>query len=149
MTPDDARELATDAHRGQLDKVGQPYIEHPARVAARVRECAPGDADAECVAWLHDVVEDTAITLEQVRQRFGDRIADAVDAMTRRDSDWDGDPDDYYRRVAANPLALTVKYADIADNTDPGRSALLDPATRERLAAKYAHAREVLAASAP
>jgi ADP-ribosyl-[dinitrogen reductase] hydrolase len=59
---DRARELATTAHAGQVDKVGAPYIEHPARVAGRVRAAGDGE-DAEVVAWLHDVVEDTEITL--------------------------------------------------------------------------------------
>ncbi|MEP7021591.1 MAG: hypothetical protein ABI808_13140 [Pseudonocardiales bacterium] len=71
-------------------------------MAARVA----GDPDAEAVAWLHDVVEDTPST--------------------------------------ADPLAVTVKRADLADNSDPERVARLDPETRARLEAKYAHARELL-----
>lgn len=138
-----ARELATQAHRGQVDKTGHPYIEHPARVATRVQQLAPGDDDAETVAWLHDVVEDTSVTLHEIELRFGPRIAAAVQAITRRPGE---NPDDYYRRVAQNPLALTVKHADIADNTDPARTSQLDPATRDRLAAKYEHARARLAA---
>jgi hypothetical protein len=104
--------------------------------------CAPagGDDDAEVVAWLHDVVEDTDVTLDEIDRDFGRRIADAVDAITRRD----GEGDRYYRRVAANPIARLVKVHDIADNTAPERTAKLDPATRDRLAAKYLHARELL-----
>lgn len=138
-----AAELARSAHAGQLDKAGAPYIDHPARVAARVRAAANGD-DAEIVAWLHDVVEDTDVTLVAIEGEFGPRIARAVDAMTRRPGEGDG----YYERVAADPLALSVKRHDIADNTAPERTALLDPATRERLAAKYRHARQVLDESA-
>jgi ADP-ribosyl-[dinitrogen reductase] hydrolase len=138
-----ARALATEAHAGQVDKVGAPYIEHPARIAARVRAAGAGE-DAEVVAWLHDVVEDTDVTLEVINREFGSNIADAVDAITRRD----GEGDAYYRRVVANPIARVVKEHDIADNTAPDRTALLDPATRARLTAKYAHATELLAIAA-
>jgi hypothetical protein len=68
-------------------------------------------------------------------------VVQAVRVLTRRDDDRG---EEYYRRVRANPLALAVKLADIADNTDPARQADLDPATRRRLAAKYRHARAVL-----
>jgi (p)ppGpp synthase/HD superfamily hydrolase len=133
-----ARDIATRAHQGQTDKAGAPYISHPARVAARVA----GDPEAEMVAWLHDVAEDTSVTLEELARDFPAQVVAAVGAITKRP---DEDRDTYYRRVAADPLALKVKYADLADNSDPDRLALLDEPTRERLLAKYAHAREVLA----
>lgn len=119
-----------------MDKSGQPYIGHPARVAARTRDQGDGN-QVEAVAWLHDVVEDTEVTLADVESAFGVEIAQAVDAMTRRP---DEEPDRYYARVADNPIALRVKRADIADNLDPERTARLDPATKARLAAKYEHA---------
>lgn len=137
---DRARELASMAHAAQVDKIGTPYIEHPARVAERVR-AAGGGQDAEVVAWLHNVVEDTDVTLDEIDRAFGPRIAGAVDAISRRH----GEGDDYYRRVAANPIARLVKVHDIADNTAPERAAKLDSATTARLSAKYAHARELLA----
>lgn len=135
-----ARSIATKAHEHQVDKIGQPYIGHPARVAERVR----GDDAAEVVAWLHDVVEDTDVTLDDLRRHFPGMIVDAVDAISKRS----GEPiDAYYARVVANPVARAVKLADIADNTDPRRSALLDEPTRTRLAAKYAHAKGALSAT--
>lgn len=139
-----ARSIATRAHRGQTDKSGADYIDHPRRVADRARHYArAGQEDAaEVVGWLHDVVEDTAVTLDDLRADFPEEIVTGVDAMTRRP---DEDGDAYYRRVAAHPLARAVKQADLDDNTDPARTALLDEETRERLAHKYAHAREVLA----
>lgn len=141
---DRARALATHMHAGQVDKLGAPYIEHPARVAGRVRAAGDGD-DAEVVAWLHDVVEDTDVTLAEIDRDFGPVIARAVDAITRRGSDDGGDEGDgYYRRVADDPLALVVKRHDIDDNTATERTARLDPATRSRLAAKYRHALHVL-----
>ena len=129
-----AESVARDAHRDQVDKAGRAYVDHPARVAARVAD----DPVAAAVAWLHDTVEDTGTTLEELRRRgFPAVVRDAVDAMTRRD---DEDPDAYYERVAGDRTALRVKRADIADNSDPARLARLDAPVRERLEAKYAHA---------
>ncbi|MBN9610487.1 MAG: phosphohydrolase [Actinobacteria bacterium 69-20] len=136
-----AEALATRAHAGQVDKAGTAYIEHPRAVARIVQRDHPGQAAAIAIAWLHDVVEDTDVELDTIRADFGDEIANGVDAMTRRD---DEEPDDYYARVAANRLALAVKRADIENNTDPARTALLESATRARLAAKYEHAIAVL-----
>ncbi|MCC4250173.1 MULTISPECIES: HD domain-containing protein [Microbacterium] len=132
-----ARSLAAAAHEGQVDKAGQPYLTHPARVAGRVA----GNATLEAIAWLHDVVEDTPVTLDQLRQQFPEDVVDAVDAITKRPGE---DKPAYYDRVAANPLARAVKMADLADNSDPGRLAALDPPTRARLIAKYDLARERL-----
>lgn len=135
---DKARLMATRAHACQSDKASLAYIEHPRRVVGHL--VAPSPAEAT-VAWLHDVVEDTGVTLDEVEQEFGTQVAAAVDAMSHRV----GEPilaD--YDRVKANPLALTVKTADLADNTDPERLRLLAPALRDRLEAKYARAREAL-----
>lgn len=139
-----AERRATTAHKGQVDKAGRPYIEHPRRVADRVAEI-DGRAAAVCVAWLHDVVEDSDVTPDELRGDFDDAIVDAVDAVTRRD----GEGDDYYRRVASNDLAVAVKRADIWDNTNPERLAALPASTRDRLQAKYAHALELLDQLAP
>jgi (p)ppGpp synthase/HD superfamily hydrolase len=144
MTPDKvvaaASEIAAHEHAGQTDKAGVAYITHPARVAARVA----GDPDAEAVAWLHDVVEDTGRSLDDLRGAgMSERIVSAVDAISKRD---DEDRNTHYARVAANPLALKVKYADLADNGDPVRLATLDPEVRKGLEAKYEHAHQVLAA---
>ena len=75
------RERRSDAHRDQVDKAGRAYVDHPARVAARVAD----DPVAAAVAWLHDTVEDTGTTLDELRRRgFPAVVRDAVDAMTRR-----------------------------------------------------------------
>jgi (p)ppGpp synthase/HD superfamily hydrolase len=139
-----ASAMAARAHRGQVDKSGQPYIEHPRRVAQNVR-LAYGDYREVIVAWLHDVAEDgpkgRVEHLEEIRKEFGPAVAQAVDAITRRKGETN---DEYYSRVAKNTWALTVKAADIKDNTDPARLAALDEPTRERLIAKYEHAKAVL-----
>jgi (p)ppGpp synthase/HD superfamily hydrolase len=146
-TPDEsglvetAQRFALRAHAEQVDKAGEPYVEHPARVAATA---ARAGSEAEAVGWLHDVVEDSPATLNELRAAgLPEPVLAAVDALTRRD----GEPAEvYYRRVAGNALARVVKDADLADNAAPDRLARLDEATRVRLCTKYAHAREMLAA---
>lgn len=135
-----ARALATTAHDGQVDKAGRPYIGHPTRVVGYL---VKPTAQESVVAWLHDVVEDTSITLEDIENDFGSQVADAIDAITRRPSE-KANLVAYYARVKANPIALRVKAADIADNTDPARLQLLEPTKRADLEAKYAHARHEL-----
>lgn len=133
-----ARALAIAAHDGQVDKAGRAYIEHPARV---VNHLVNATTQESVVAWLHDVVEDTDVTLEYVEEEFGSQVAAAVDAITNRPHETKRD---YYARVKANPIALTVKTADLADNTDPARLQQLEPNVRADLEAKYAHARHEL-----
>lgn len=138
-----AKTIAARAHQGQTDKTGHPYIEHPGRVVEHVRNYAtPADLNiARAVAWLHDTVEDTTVTLAELATTFPSEVVNGVDAITKRTGE---DPDTYYARVRSNPIARAVKRADLDDNTDPGRVALLDEHTRQRLAIKYAHARTKL-----
>lgn len=143
MDPFVARELATVAHRGQVDKAGRPYIEHPARVAAAVAHGLGGLHPAVAVAWLHDVVEDTAVTLESLSPQLTTEQLSALDALTHRDGE---SRNEYLERVKQHPWAVSVKRADIADNSDPERLAMLDEATRERLLRKYARDVEFLLA---
>lgn len=136
-----AKALAYRAHAGQVDKAGRPYIEHVARVAAAVAD----DPEAEAVAWLHDVLEDAPDYWHDIDNEFGPPYFDLVCTVTRFPSV----PDDaYYEAIRANPLALRVKLADIADNANEDRLALLDEATANRLRRKYAKAREALGVSA-
>ena len=108
-----ARLLATQAHSGQTDKAGLPYLAHPMRVAGRL-----DTLEAQVVGWLHDTVEDTAVTLSEIEARFGPETAAAVDAISRRDGEkWSG----YLDRVAANPVARQVKISDLIDNSNLGR----------------------------
>lgn len=127
-----ARMLALEAHAGQVDKAGHPYVGHVGRVAAAVR----GDDEAEAVAWLHDVIEDCPAFAGQV-QAFPAPLQDAVRLLSRTPA---ADADTYYARISADPLALKVKLADIADNADEARMASLDAATAERLRDKYRRA---------
>ena len=135
-----ARRLAEFAHAGQTDKAGRPYIEHVERVAETVTHPSLGLAQA--VAWLHDVMEDCGFAeLDLMAAGMPADVVAAVEAITHRPHE---PRTDYYARVRGNSLACAVKLADVADNSDPARLADLDEATRERLTAKYAKAREHL-----
>ncbi len=133
-----ARALAIEAHAGQQDKAGRPYIEHVARVAGAIKD----DPIAQATAWLHDVVEDCADHASRVGD-FPAPIQRAVQLMSRNSAP---DADTYYARIAADPVALKVKLADIADNADEARLTALDAATAERLRSKYRHALAALGA---
>ena len=106
--------IAANAHHGQVDKAKQPYILHPLRVMLAV------NSDEERItAVLHDVVEDTDVTLDALRGKgFGAAVVQAVDALTRRN---DEPYVDFIRRARANEIARRVKIADILDNTNPDR----------------------------
>lgn len=137
-----AQELATKFHHGQVDKVGVDYIEHPTRVAAGV-DAAGGSDAAIAAAWLHDVIEDCAVTRDDLSQAgIDDDVLDAVVALTKIDGQ---SLEEYFAGVRANPIAVLVKTADINDNTNPERSAQLDDLTRERLRVKYIRSRKLLA----
>ena len=135
-----ARNFAAERHAGQKDKVDVPYIHHVEDVAARV--AADGEI-IEMIAWLHDTVEDTATSLDEIEHLFGPRVRAGVEAMTKRD-----DEDffaSYLPRVAANPDAVKVKLADAAHNW--GKVHLLrlrDPGKAAKLEEKYRRAIEYL-----
>lgn len=109
-----AIEIAAKAHAGQIDKAGQPYILHPIRVMLRVPS-----TDARISAVLHDVVEDSDITIEELRSEgFSERVLAAVDALTKRKGE---DRIEAARRAASNKVAREVKLADNAENMDLSR----------------------------
>ncbi|MER6223257.1 HD domain-containing protein [Streptomyces sp. 900105755] len=137
----DVERLARDAHAAQTDKAGRPYAEHLAAVADGVR-ARGGDPDQIAAAWLHDAVEDHALTEEWLDTApLSPRTKAVVRALTKHP----GEPlESYARRVLATPGALLVKEADLAHNADPGRLAVLDEATRSRLTEKYARMRSLL-----
>ncbi len=108
-----AKAWAVRWHEGQRDKAGQPYVTHPERVAGRLS--AP---EEQVVAWLHDTVEDTGLTLREIENTFGPETAAAVDAISRRPGEeWE----DYLRRVKQNEAARKVKISDLIDNSNLSR----------------------------
>lgn len=104
--------LAVEAHKDQKDKYGAPYIGHVLRVALA------GRTEAEqIVGALHDVVEDTDLTFEDLRREgFSEDIITAVECLTKRSDDEDYDA--FTARVKTNPLAIRVKLHDLTDNMD-------------------------------
>jgi (p)ppGpp synthase/HD superfamily hydrolase len=137
FTLDDAIQLARRAHEGQLDKSGRPYIAHPLRVMGQLR-----DVHERMTAVLHDVVEDTDVTLDHLTELgCPAEVVSAVAAISKRPGEGQSD---YLARVLANPIALRVKRADIADNLSADRMSRLDPPTQHRLQAKYEAALRLL-----
>ena len=130
-----AERYATEKHMGQVDRAGVPYVEHPRTVAGML------DGETErIVAWLHDTVEDTDATIDEIRRLFGDEVAVAVDHLTRRK----GEPYmNYIRRVKENELARKVKLADLEHNMDLSRLPVVteDDALRRM---KYCQAKQLL-----
>ncbi len=123
---EEAIALATEAHAGQRDKAGQPYILHPLRVMFRLTS----ETD-RIVGVLHDVVEDTATALDDLRKLgFSEEILRAVDCVTQRE----GEPrEEYAVRYKSNAIARRVKLADLEDNMDVRRISEITEKDRERL----------------
>lgn len=105
--------FASECHNGQTDKGGHPYILHPLRVMLRL-----DDEERRIAALLHDTVEDCGVPLSVIRERFGDPVAEAVDALTKRPGET---YDQFIERCALNDIARAVKLADIKDNSDLSR----------------------------
>lgn len=130
--------LAYDAHHGQLDKAGVPYIFHPLHLAEQME-----DEYSCCAALLHDTVEDTQITLEILAGLFPAEVVEAVRLLTH---DPDTDYFDYVRKIRGNAIAMQVKLADLAHNSDASRFAGV-PVPEDRigyLRDKYTKARAIL-----
>ena len=121
-TLEKAIEIAARAHAGQTDKAGQPYILHPLRVMLAVE-----GPERRMAAVLHDTVEDTDMTLDDLRSAgFAEDVILAVDALTKRDGETRLDA---ARRAVRNPIARAVKLADVADNMDLSR--IIDPSDKD------------------
>ncbi|HEY9368529.1 HD domain-containing protein [Streptomyces sp.] len=141
LTLPEIEALARAAHEGQTDKAGRPYAEHLQAVADGVR--ARGGSDEQiAAAWLHDAVEDDALSADWLRDaQLPQPVKDMVLALTKRPGE---PPESYAGRVLAVPGALLVKESDLAHNADPARLAVLDAPTRRRLTEKYARMRALL-----
>ena len=138
-----ALQIAVEAHADQADKGGRSYIGHVLRVAGGATVVADPEFadDALIVGLLHDVVEDTVVTLDDLGKEFPAHIVEAVDAVTRRKPPKHATPEDdpsYLDRIKANRLARCVKAADSLDNSDERRLQIVaDPALQARLRSKY------------
>ena len=129
-----AMNLAYTAHHGQTDKSGMPYIHHPLHLAEQM-----SDEFSACVALLHDIVEDTDITLEDLSLEFPPQVTEAVALMTH-------DPAvpymEYVAHIKENPIARRVKIADLIHNSDATRmtAAGFDPEQLNGRLQKYQQA---------
>ncbi len=131
--------MALKVHKGQLDLARNHYILHPLRVAFKFT----GSEEMFAAAVLHDVVEDSAITIADIRKAFNPFVAEIVDSLSRREGEVY--LTDYIPRVKQNQFAAAIKIADLEDNLNPVRA--LTP-TKENLSRvkKYYQALEILRA---
>lgn len=106
-----AMKLCFEAHKDQVDKSGLPYVFHPFHLAEQME-----DEATTIVALLHDIVEDTDITLDDLRiMGFGGEVVDAIALMTHGDA---VPYMEYVKKIKANPIARVVKLADLRHNSD-------------------------------
>ena len=133
---DRALKVALKAHFGQKDRGGKAYILHPLRLAMRVKT-----DNEKLAALLHDVVEDSDVTLNELRELgFGEEVVEAIDCLTRREGE---SYQVFIERLSGNKLALRVKIEDLKDNLDLTR---LENITEEdfRRIQKYLNALQYL-----
>lgn len=136
-----AMKIAFEAHKNQTDKSGMPYIYHPIHLAEQMT-----DEKTVCVALLHDVVEDTDITFEQIaEQGFTEDIIAALKLMTHDDS---VPYMEYVEKLKNNSVAAAVKLADLKHNSDLTRLEAIDETAINR-AEKYRKAIELLSGNLP
>ena len=130
--------LAYQAHQGQYDPCGMPYVFHPYHLAEQM-----DDEVSVCAALLHDVVEDTAVTMDELAAQFPPEVVDVVRLLTHAN----GEPyEAYLARVKTHPVALKVKLADLKHNMDASRhcTGQVAPERIERWRAKYTKAMALL-----
>ncbi len=121
-----AFQLASKAHKGQIDRYGKAYIFHPLRVMMKMET-----EKEKIVAILHDVIEDSSYTYKDLRDNgFQEVITDAVASISREN---DEDYFEYIKRVMENPIAIRVKLADLEDNMDIRRIEAVTEKDIERL----------------
>lgn len=131
-----AAAIACEAHKHQYDKGGMPYIFHPIHLA----EAMPDELTA-AAALLHDVLEDTMITADDlVKDDIPKEVIDALRLLTRKDGE---DYFDYVTKLKDNPIARCVKIADLKHNSDTSRLTVIDGRSKARLE-KYQKALEIL-----
>ena len=125
-TVERAVQIAAQAHQGQRDKAGAPYLLHPLRLMMRM-----GSEAAMMAAVLHDVVEDSEWTLDQLRaEGFSEEVLQAVECLTHRLGE---SYDEFVARVQTNAIARQVKLADLEDNMNIRRLAEITPKDLARL----------------
>ena len=133
--------IAVQSHKGVKRISGEPYINHPLRVAQRLQHAGFKD-DVVAVALLHDAVEDSDLTLEDLAKHgFSEHIVSGVDSVTKRKGE---DYPTAVKRASAHPIGRLVKLSDNLDNSSPEQISPLDPQRQVRAKAKYAAVRGLL-----
>lgn len=123
--------IATNAHAGQFDKGGSPYILHPLKVMHYLKS---NDEELQCIALGHDVIEDTKVTYAELREAgISERVIAGIDALTKQPGQT---LNEYKERVFANPDAMRVKMCDLRHNSDIRRLKGVTDKDLERMA-KY------------
>ena len=131
-----ALKLCFEAHKDQIDKSGMPYVFHPFHLAEQM-----ADENTTIVALLHDVIEDTEYTLDDLRKfGFAEDVLSAISLMTHAD---DVPYMEYVVKIKTNPIAKAVKLADLKHNSDMSRLDRITQIDEER-AKKYTQAIELL-----
>ena len=131
-----ALKLCFEAHKDQIDKSGMPYVFHPFHLAEQM-----ADENTTIVALLHDVIEDTEYTLDDLRKfGFAEDVLSAISLMTHAD---DVTYMEYVAKIKTNPIAKAVKLADLKHNSDLSRLDRITQKDEER-AKKYKQAIELL-----
>ena len=134
-----AMKVAYEAHHGQTDRSGTPYIFHPFYVAEQM-----DDELSVCTALLHDVIEDTEITFEDLTGEFPEEVVEALRCLTR---DKNMNYFDYIRKLRKNPIAKKVKQADLLHNSDVTRLSYCENMSAEQISqlhGRYKRALEIL-----
>lgn len=137
----DVYQLACRLHTGQVDKAGRPYVEHLTRVMLRV-QAVGGDIIQQMASLLHDAIEDSNVSAEQLR--WLGVPADAIELVVKLSKRKGQSYEDYLAGLKRCPKALGVKLADLDDNSDPARLAALPEAVAQPLQKKYEGARQFL-----
>ncbi len=139
-TIEETKSWASELHHGQTDKAGQPYVEHVLRVHQRLLSLFPdASIDAEHAALLHDAIEDCGVTADDLRQQgYSQETIKIVEAVTK----WPDGKQTYAERIehlaqSGHTGALQVKLADLSDNSDPARLALLPDDKAASLKLRY------------
>ena len=151
LTLDETIAYIKQKHRGQTDKAGQPYWEHPVRVMERCRSLVDAGLCRPFALWaclLHDVLEDTATDEAEVERLFGAEVLACVRLDTRPDG---MDYRDYVERLltSGSREAACVKWCDLQDNSDPARLKALPAEIAQCLEAKYAPLKALFQEKAP
>jgi (p)ppGpp synthase/HD superfamily hydrolase len=115
-----AYNLAKENHKGQKDRAGKDYFKSHLLTVFKFVGGTSAKTDVGITALLHDIVEDTDITIDEIREMFGNTVANAIDVLTKKSNSTEIDYG-YLKKIKSNPIARIVKLADLKHNSDLSR----------------------------